>query len=62
MDIIAHDNTGILIDGMKEFMKSREFSIRLSGTDDLFSDLLHDLERYKNFCEQIDPPYQEVEV
>lgn len=60
MDIIAHDNTQILIEWMRKFEKDHAHAIRMSGYEDDFSDFINDLEKHKDYCADIDGAYAEV--
>lgn len=60
MDIIAHDNTQILIEWMRKLEKEHAHSIRLSGREDEFTNFIAELESHKEDCAEADAPYMEV--
>ncbi len=62
MDIIAFDNTKILIEAMRKFEKDHAHTIRRLGFEDEFLEFMWRLECHKDNCEENDPEYQEKEA
>lgn len=61
MDIIAHDNTAIMIGVVSRMMRDYESSIRMSGYEDEFGEFFSELKSHFDNTETMDPPYMERE-